>query len=246
MKLLGILCTVFALGLLYMTSKNGDEHAYRLTISVYTPGGVKSASGVTRVFINTRKGLLPGTGGGATVTGEAIFLDLGDGKNLAALLTSPYIVMQAFGGKNNTLRPSDIKTLSGTVTLRRDLVPTLMTFADLNNPASAKVIYDIRWRDTPPQGVAPIYIDEFSTVFGPGYGFHSATIEIVSAGIWPFNLIGLTGDPITRGIEQRLPWWGKPMPWEKQTGYGGYVDTRPAGQFRWLPGQLKQDGRVAM
>ncbi|SIO57098.1 hypothetical protein SAMN05443247_08444 [Bradyrhizobium erythrophlei] len=34
----------------------------------------------------------------------------------------------------------------------------------------------------------------------------SATIEIVSSGIWPLSIVGITGVPISRGIKKKLPW----------------------------------------
>jgi hypothetical protein len=45
-----------------------------------------------------------------------------------------------------------------------------------------------------------------------------ATIEIVSSSVSPFNIPGITGDPISRGIRTRLPW---------RTGFKGYS----GGQF---------------
>ncbi|MEQ1648013.1 MAG: hypothetical protein ABL901_16940 [Hyphomicrobiaceae bacterium] len=55
-------------------------------------------------------------------------------------------------------------------------------------------------------------IDVIAKTFGGGYAFKRALVEIVPSGIWPlsaldlpFNLLGLTGTPVTRGIEKRLP-----------------------------------------
>ncbi len=32
------------------------------------------------------------------------------------------------------------------------------------------------------------------------------TVELVSPGRWPLNALGLSGEPLTTGIEKRLPW----------------------------------------
>ncbi|HEX8665511.1 MAG TPA: hypothetical protein VF744_15940 [Beijerinckiaceae bacterium] len=51
-----------------------------------------------------------------------------------------------------------------------------------------------------------VLVDDFAAAFGPGYRFLRATVEIVPAGIWPLNAIGLSGEPVTQNIVQRLPW----------------------------------------
>ncbi len=197
------LCGLVAL--LWASAVKTPHHAYRLTVSVETPQGVKSGTSVVHVFMDTRKGLLPNTGGGTAIWGDAIVLDLGDGKNVVALLAPDDIALKAFGRAGRSLMPDEVKSLTGEVVLYRVLVPTVVTFPDLNDPAGATIVYGVRWRDTPPQGVAPDYIDDFRAVLGVGYGFRSATIELVPGGIWPLNLVGLTGLPVTRGVEKRIP-----------------------------------------
>ena len=82
---------------------NRPGHKYRLTVEVETPDGVKSASGVLAV--------IPDRGynrGGQTRTrGDAVFVDLGGGKNLVALLAHldktldldgiNYLALRAYG-----------------------------------------------------------------------------------------------------------------------------------------------------
>src|SRR5580692_8704983 len=61
---------------------NRPGHKYRLTVEVETPAGIKSASGV--VSVHPDRGY---SRAGRTVThGDAVFVDLGGGKNLVALL----------------------------------------------------------------------------------------------------------------------------------------------------------------
>lgn len=58
-------------------------------------------------------------------------------------------------------------------------LPTLVTFTDLNDPMSVRVVDP----------------DGFEQAFGPGVRFKRAFIE-------------MTNDQVTRGIEKKLPWWG--------------------------------------
>ena len=61
---------------------NRPNHKYRLTVEVETPEGVKSASGVMAVHPDRSY-----SRGGKTATkGDAVFVNLGGGKNLVALL----------------------------------------------------------------------------------------------------------------------------------------------------------------
>ncbi len=73
--------------------------------------------------------------------------------------------------------------------LRDNLIPTLVTFMDLNDPKTARVV--------PP--------DDFAQVFGPGFRLRDATLEILSSGTWPLTLFGISGTPLTRSIEMQLP-----------------------------------------
>ncbi len=72
------------------------------------------------------------------------------------------------------------RELRGAVQLKPPLIPTLVTFADPLDPNTV-------------QGVRP---GEFEAVFGPGFRFRKATLEMVPASV-----------PVTSGvIERRLPW----------------------------------------
>src|SRR6202165_2976737 len=61
---------------------NRPGHKYRLTVEVETPEGVKSASGVMAVHPDRSYS----RGGHTATRGDAVFVDLGGGKNLVALL----------------------------------------------------------------------------------------------------------------------------------------------------------------
>ena len=61
---------------------NRPGHKYRLTVEVETPDGTKSASGV--MAVHPDRGY--SRGGHTRTAGDAVFVDLGGGKNLVALL----------------------------------------------------------------------------------------------------------------------------------------------------------------
>jgi hypothetical protein len=148
--------------------------------------------------------------------GEAIALDLGSRGTLFALLTQGtddrsgcrWIVLRAFGFDGGSLpRPVEegvkqVSRLSGKRELPLDSLPRLVRFIDLTNPRTV-------------EGVSPLDIGER---FGTNVKLVRATLEIVPAGIWPFNSLGITGEPITTGVEKRLSWLTK------------YYDTQLDGQ----------------
>lgn len=133
------------------------------------------------------------------VRGEAVFLDLGQGRNLVLLLLfDPCLPTQALFGRAGFNAVETLlqgRKLEGSVELRPDLIPTLVSFSDLSDPASARVV--------PPSDAG------FAAAFGPGFRLAGVTLEMVPVGVWPFNLVGLSGTPVTRGIEGKVPWWSK-------------------------------------
>ncbi|TPQ38369.1 hypothetical protein C2U70_09010 [Bradyrhizobium guangdongense] len=172
-------------------------HKYRLTVEVETPAGIKSAAGVLAV--------VPDRGysrGGKTVThGEAVFVDLGQGKNLVALLAHldkaldlddvNYVALRAYGAaRGSRVSFNELNRMSGVVPVQGPLIPVLVTFGDPNDPATARI-------------VAP---DQAEAVLGVGYKLHGLTAEIVPNGLWPIDFGGFLGEPVTRGLTAKLPW----------------------------------------
>lgn len=182
---------------LYETTQTYAHH-YRLTIEVDTPDGVRSGSGVWRSAWTRKADWIPQTPGSvASLRGEAVFVDLGGGRHVIAILgLGPTgtangiesLAARAFR-RDRPLWFVEAPSWEGTAELRVFDIPTLVTFADLADPTTARV-------------VAP---EEFPQVFGPGVRFKRATIEMVPAGIWPLTLLGLSGVPVTRGIEEKVP-----------------------------------------
>jgi hypothetical protein len=209
----------------------------RVTIEIATPGGVRSASGVSEVS-STHQTLV-----GASIArarGEAIFVDMGGGRHVIALLASGpkaegvdwllylhRLVLPKRGGTNEEEMAASRHEQGRVVDLPAHTLPTLVTFADVANPASARVVEPTA--------------EGFAAVFGPGNALRRATVEMVPAGWWPLSLIPapwpkwLFGTPITRAIEGRLPvTMGKLLAQSKISGqvehpYDAY--RAKAGQF---------------
>ncbi|MEM1378702.1 MAG: hypothetical protein AAGG69_15080 [Pseudomonadota bacterium] len=167
----------------------------KITINVETPDGVKSGSSVTRVekFDKAWFGIDAITppearGVGTRVKGEAVVVDLGDGKYLFGLLGSGGTAQCAIDWEADKWWPEGARNLSrhrGAVALEDRCQPRLVTFEDIDDPASVK-------------RVEP---DALAASFGNGYALQSMTLEI-------------TRERVTRGrIEQLISWYsGYPEP----------------------------------
>jgi hypothetical protein len=176
---------------------NRPGHKYRLTVEVETPEGRKSASGVMAVHPDRSYS----RGGQTRTAGDAVFVDLGGGKNLVALLAHVdnkleldgmnYVALRAYtaaGGKRVSF--NEMSRLSGAVPVKDALIPVLVTFGDPANPATA--------RNVPPA--------DAEAILGKGYRLQGITAEVVPNGYWPLDFGGVLGEPVTRGIRTKLPW----------------------------------------
>jgi hypothetical protein len=191
---------------------NRPGHKYRLTVEVETPEGIKSASGVLAVTPDrgySRRGR-------TRTSGDALFIDLGGGRNLLALLAHAdkrldldginYVALRAYGAAGGQrVAFNEMSRMRGVVPVTGELIPVLATFADPNNPATMRTV--------PP--------DKAETVFGAGVHLRGVTAEVVPNGYWPIDFGGLLGEPVTRGIEAKLPWL-------KATGDGAAVALQAA------------------
>jgi hypothetical protein len=175
---------------------NRPGHKYRLTVEVDTPGGLKAASGVLSVH--------PDRGysrrGHTATKGDAVFVDLGGGKNLVALLAHldktvdlddiNYVALRAYKAAGRNPSFNELSGMTGVAAVTGALIPVLVTFADPNDPASAR-------------NVAP---DGLEAAFGNGFRLHGITAEVVPNGFWPLDFGGPLGEPVTRGITAKLKW----------------------------------------
>ncbi len=175
---------------------NRPNHKYRLTVEVETPQGVKSASGIMAVHPDRSYS----RGGKTSTRGDAVFVDLGGGKNLVVLLAHSdksleldeinYVALRAYKAAGQNVSFNQMSRMTGTVPVKGEVIPVLVSFADPADPATARVV--------PSDGI--------EAVLGQGIRLRGMSAEVVPNGVWPLDFGGPLGDPVTRGIEARLPW----------------------------------------
>jgi|SRR6185437_4029542 len=196
-KWLGVLTLLAVLVIGDQIRINRPGHKYRLTVEVETPDGIKSASGVMAVTPDrgySRKGH-------TATSGDALFIDLGGGKNLVTLLAHldpaldldgmNYVALRAYGASSGRRASfSEMSRMRGVVPVTGALIPVLATFADPNNAGTMRT-------------VSPA---DLEAAFGRGVRLHAVTAEVVPNGFWPVDFGGVLGEPVTRGIEAKLPW----------------------------------------
>jgi hypothetical protein len=203
MKRIGILVALILVAIVtYRTVYPSVTLRYRLTLDVEINGSLKSSSGVIEITYSKNPQLLGASAAMTTaVVGQAVWVDLGERDALFALLTAgrhprsapAYIIPVLFGATPDSFGPEDfgrIGALSGQREIPFELLPLMVRLRDVNDPRSAELFES---------GGA-------SDASGRGLKLVRATIEIVPSGIWPLNDFGVTGVPISRGIEAKLPW----------------------------------------
>jgi hypothetical protein len=201
-KKLGIVAAIMTLVAMvfWVDSLDGNILGFRfwkwhqkLTITITTPSGTKSAYAVTKVFWDMpprwfRLGDSGGWHGAGSLEGEALVLEVDHGKYLFALLDDypAGLAIQLFaepplksGHPDEFARVLNrIGTVRETRSLKPAQYPTLVTFNDNNDPASVRRIDPAR----------------LDASFGPGYLLDSITMTIVE-------------EPLTMGrVNQVLEW----------------------------------------
>jgi len=179
---------------------NRPGHKYRLAVEVETPEGVKSAAGVLSVHPDrgySRKG--------STLTkGDAVVVDLGGGKNLVALLAHlddkglelegmNFVALRAFNAAGRKTTFSAMNQMTGTAPVTGALIPVLAAFGDINDPGTMRAVKP----------------DDLQATYGKGFALRGVGVEAVPNGFWPLDFGGALGEPVTRSIEAKLPWWNR-------------------------------------
>lgn len=199
-KFIGPIALLLALVIGDQIRINRPDHKYRLTIEVDTAGGVKTASGV--ISVHPDRGYA--RGGKTRAKGDAIALDLGDGKLLIALLAIDdgeldleeinFLAVRAFSATGQRAVFKQMDRLSGSAAVPLKYMPVLATFADSADPSTMK----------------SIKADDLASAFGRDVRLRRMAVEIVPNGIWPLDFGGALGEPVTRGITKVLPWLATP------------------------------------
>lgn len=185
---------------------NRPDHKYRLTVEVTTPAGIKTGSGILAVVPDRNYN----RSGRTTMRGEAVFVDLGqgknEGKNIVVLLAHQqgakldlddinYVALRAYGvARGNRVSFKDMSRQTGIVPVQGDLIPVLVSFGDPKDPNTARRVAS----------------DNAEAILGEGYAIRGLSAEVVPNGFWPIDFGGALGEPVTRGIEAKLPWLAAP------------------------------------
>jgi hypothetical protein len=192
------LAAVAAMALALSGCERSESYRYKLTVAVNTPDGVKRASSVAEVrFFDVS---IPAKGTMHKLRGEALYLDLGAGaRPLITLLTngrhpkydngihwSPEagpgtrLILRAYGEAPSQDFMDDVPRVArmrGSHTIASDDLPGLVTFADVNDPST----------------VIEVDPNDLEATLGPNISWNEITLES-------------TNEPITEGIERKLPW----------------------------------------
>ncbi|MGQ2968914.1 MAG: hypothetical protein ACT6RF_09220 [Allorhizobium sp.] len=157
------------------------EWHQKLTVSVMTPEGLKTGSAVVSVNVYDRPswwGLGDFRGAGASsLSGEAVTVDLGNGRYLFALLSnySHETARETFISKEEQPRTKAdviavydrLEKMRGSRELAREHYPLLVTLDDIRDPASVR-------------RVDP---GNLSASFGPGYRLNAITLSITDESV---------------------------------------------------------------
>lgn len=176
----------------------------RLTIVVETPEGERSGSSVTQETTSFPGGLTRAQGWAilGKLVGEAAFIDLGSRGILVATFESQWALARGGGGTYNAaLAPFPQEKFSGVVQQGMSENGKYAAYLDEVNRLKPKgeipfkyLPVFVRFRDpTDPTSVDLVDPSNLAESFGTGVSFKGATVEI-------------TDDPVTHGIENRLPW----------------------------------------
>jgi hypothetical protein len=158
---------------------------YCLTVSTEMEGHARSGSSVVEVVVKKQPRLLDSPGWAFRVNGEAVFVDIGDGRNLVALLApGPSKGTDAIGILFKAFR---IPFIADHALELRDKAkgersidpadwPAFVTFRDIRDPLSVEMV-------NPSAGKEPL-----------------DGVRVVSV------MLTITGDPVSHSLAGNLPW----------------------------------------
>jgi len=184
------------------------SYRYRMTVEVQTPNGIKSASGVIEVSMHrTFRPLNFGycsdgslsTSYSTEVHGDAVTVDLGDGKTVFALLRGPDGTGAADYAEKSWAGPIGYASFCKWSN-KREFVSALKKRSEAielsyRQPGGTSVIYPVFVRFGDPSDPQTVRIVDRNDLGADLKGYRIVRI-----------MLKMTRDPVTRGIEQRLPW----------------------------------------
>lgn len=171
---------------------------YRLTVAVDVNGSEYIGSGVMRLHVRQDKLIPDGIGGGVhfDFSREAVVVDLGqrgvlfavsrggrayDGVPTQVMIRSGMVKLDGSlpdTGARWEKKYRDFERARGVVALLPDEYPMLVSFRDINDPATVELVDPA----------------DLAAAFGAGVQLQRIMIEMIDA------------QPVTRGVEKWLPW----------------------------------------
>jgi hypothetical protein len=154
----------------------GENHVWRqkMVLEVETPAGIVSGGSVTEMTVRWFGGLdRMSSEVNARVRGEASFVEIAPGRFLFALFKDgeAFRTAEVFreASDNKETRPitARLESLRDSRVVPSDRYPMLVTFDDINDPKSVKLV--------DPANLA--------ATFGPGFALKSITVEITDANV---------------------------------------------------------------
>ena len=195
MRNLSLIPLIFV-ALLALTGCESHSWRQKLTITIETPAGEVSASSVSQVSWSKHWIQTDGMGWDYDVTGEAVVVEVTPGRYLFALLkgagTTEYmgsVAAASIAGRESRVIDGDLfdevrdqrDRAAGVITVPDYQFPMLVTFDDLTDPASVKLVDAA----------------DLAASFGPGVRLKSVVLEV-------------TDEAVTEGVVARhLAWLGK-------------------------------------
>lgn len=168
---------------------------YKITIEIETPKGIKVGEAVRKVSWMRQPRITPETQQlGQSLKGEAVTVDLGERGAVFSLIASNsyeelYEAIPAKNTNSSSERIQFYRNLKiGTQAELKHHHPKMVTFNDLSDPKSVKLVYRQNWEHENYKTE-----DHFNEVFGEGVQLKQITIEITDA-------------PVTWKIREWLPW----------------------------------------
>lgn len=185
--LASLLVTPALVGLRGCAELTSESYRFRLIVEINTPEGIRTGSSVIEIWAAYD---MPGSKNRLwRVRGEAVLVNLPNGRNLFALLKTRAIYNDMAGLSMETLDPlfnNDVVESAQRLASRENVrteaivqtenIPVLAVFGDINDRKSLQFIQP----------------DEISEIFGPGYRLRQISAE-------------LTDDRVSNGIREILP-----------------------------------------
>lgn len=192
-----------------VTGRSFEPIRYKITVVVETPQGLRSGHSVLE-YRGSMSGSMFGSQGGSgfSVTGEAVAVDVAPGQVMFVTLTTPTDqdfpanVLNAIEIPQDEGPPPNDRAGEMERTRRMyDRIRANRNIYSIWRPRDQRAgggpwrgVYFVRFRNTnDPKTVEEVDPDDLARTFGSGIRLNSLTIQI-------------TDEPVTTGIENRLPW----------------------------------------